>query len=389
MSLLTLLLAGCLLADEISAWELYEQGREAEKAGHMSEAYLLYSEPPPKNPTTRLTGSAVRPSGSARRWRPGRGPPPHPGRSRNGNGAPPRIPLDTARHRSCAAAREALPPTIWRWKPGVKDLDFQGGFKDALRSRGPCLRLEVIFIRLPPMDGLRVRLKAVDYRDALHGLEAATGSFIVPLSDKLFLVAKDTPQKRTEVEPTATIAVTIPDTLAQQDFQEIIRDVQQAMAIEKVSWDASSNTVVMRDRVSKLRPARALLEELLYPRAQVSMEMRFLEVTRNDMITYGVDFPSMFSLTPLTTAFNDAVSLPTGISGLLAFGGGKALMGIGIVNSALVAQLSKSTHIPAQIRTPFGKWSKASLHVGDRYPVVKSGYSAATSETDIWRHSGP
>src|SRR5262249_1187676 len=44
VSILTfaLALAGVLPADEPSAWDLYERGREAEKSGQMAEAYLLY-----------------------------------------------------------------------------------------------------------------------------------------------------------------------------------------------------------------------------------------------------------------------------------------------------------------------------------------------------------
>src|ERR1039458_10473563 len=47
-------MAGCLLADDPAPWDLYEQGRAAEKAGHMSQAYLLYSQAAaldPKNKT--------------------------------------------------------------------------------------------------------------------------------------------------------------------------------------------------------------------------------------------------------------------------------------------------------------------------------------------------
>src|ERR1017187_4162775 len=56
-------MAGCLLADDPAAWDLYEQGRAAEKAGHMSQAYLLYSQAAaldPKNKTYWLRSQAVR-----------------------------------------------------------------------------------------------------------------------------------------------------------------------------------------------------------------------------------------------------------------------------------------------------------------------------------------
>ena len=224
----------------------------------------------------------------------------------------------------------------------------------------------------------RFNLQGVDYRDALHALEAATGSFLVPLTGKVFLVAKDTPQKRAELEPTVTVAVPITEAVTQQDFTEIVRDVQQAMGIEKVAIDTSSNMLVMRDHLSKILPAQALLEELMRPRAEVAIEMDFMEVSRNDMVTYGIDFPSVFTLSPLTTAFQNSPSLSSTIAGLLTFGGGKTLIGIGIVNPSLVAQMSRSSGkllLHAEVRSLSEQ--KATFHVGDRYPVLTASYGSA------------
>ena len=47
----------------VSAWDLYEQGREAEKGGHMAQAYLLYSQAAamePKNRNYWLRSQAVK-----------------------------------------------------------------------------------------------------------------------------------------------------------------------------------------------------------------------------------------------------------------------------------------------------------------------------------------
>src|SRR5205085_10143002 len=133
---------------------------------------------------------------------------------------------------------------------------------------------------------------------------------------------KDTPQKRQEREPTAAVELRLPETTAQQDFNSIITAVQQAFAIEKVAFDTQNNTVILRDRVSKVIPARMMFEDLMYPRAQVVVEMQFMDVSRNDIITYGVDFPTNFPLVAFTKVLNNLVSVPTNISGLLAFGGG-------------------------------------------------------------------
>jgi len=370
-------MAGGLAAQDRSAWELYEDGRAAEKAGRMAEAYILYSEAAakePKNQSYWLRSQAVQ-SRAAMQARPI---PQVPSISDLDQefAQDPQVPLEQATPEDLAQARRPLPPTKLAAQSGRKDFDVRGTFKYVFEAVARAWGLDCVFDSdYQPGSSFHFQLNDVDYRDSLHGLEAATGSFIIPLSSKLFLVAKDTPQKRTEVEPTVTVAVPISEAFAQQDVQDIMRDVQQAMALEKVAWDASSSMIVLRDRISKVVPARALLEELMRPQAQVVIELQLLQVSRNDVITYGIDFPNMLSFSSLTTAFNNVIAPPTGIGGLLAFGGGKTLIGIGVANAAAVAQMSQSTGkllLDSELRTLSGK--KATMHVGERYPILTGSY---------------
>jgi type II secretory pathway component GspD/PulD (secretin) len=127
--------------------------------------------------------------------------------------------------------------------------------------------------------------------------------------------------------------------------------------------------VILRDRVSKVFPARLMFEELTSPRAQVTIEVQFLEVSRNDAITYGVDLANTFSLVPLQQAFTFA-SLARSITSASLVG-----LGVNVLSSSLVATMSQGSGrllLEAELRSVDNQ--AATFHVGDRYPIMTAGY---------------
>lgn len=377
-----MLLAACVLAQdstEPSAWELYEKGRDAEKAGHMAQAYLYYAEAAAKEPRNKTYWERTQAVQTRAALEAKPKPIPSVADLDKEIAQEPDFHFDKPTAEDLAAANEPLPPTELDADKGVRDLDFSGDFKKLFQSVARAYGLECVYDSdYQAGTPFRFHLKGVDYRDALHGLEAATGSFIVPVTPKIFLVAKDTTQKRTEIEPTVTMAVHFPDIYSSQEMEQMVRAVQQAMAIEKLGVDAGAYTVVMRDRISKVVYARALFQELMHARAQVLIDLRFVEVSRDTSITYGINFQNVFSLNALTNFLNNTVSFPSGVQGVLSFGGGKTLIGLGIMAPALVAQLSKSDAnllLASQIRANSGQ--KATLHIGEKYPILTGGYGTS------------
>jgi hypothetical protein len=285
----------------------------------------------------------------------------------------PAPPLPLATNDDRVEARKLLPPVELQAQSGRQDFDLHGDPKALFEKVAKSFGLDCLFDDdYQAGASFRFQMADSDYRDALHGLEAATGSFLVPLSTRVFLVVKDTPQKRTDREPAAAIELHLPEASNPQDFNSIVTAVQQAFGIEKVAFDTQNNSVILRDRVSKVIPARLMFEDLTSPRAQLTIEVKFLEVSRNDAITYGVNLANTFSAVPLQQLFTFANLAHSMTS--------SSLMGINILSSSLVATMSQSSGkllLDAELRSVDNQ--PATLHVGDRYPIMTASYGGTQS----------
>jgi len=343
----------------------------------MAEAYLLYSQAAardPKNETYWMRSQVVRPQASleaAPRRLPTTD---HP----EGEPAPP-LHFDSVTARDLAEARKPLPPSELEARPGAQDFHLRGTARTLFETVAKAFGLDCVFDG-DYQEGAPVRFDIMDadYRVALHALEAATSSFLVPLTGQLFLVAKDTPQKRSEVEPSVALEIHLPEPTNPQDFTSIITAVQQSLALEKVSWDTQTSTVVIRDRISKVLPARALLLDLMQPRAQVVIETEVLEVNRSDMLKWGLSLPDLFKIAPFTSAGNATTTL----ANLVRWGPSGTLFAIGLGSADLLAQFSNSVGRSLSrldLRAVDGQ--AASFHAGERYPVLTSGYFGQANGT--------
>src|SRR5262249_12413063 len=137
--------------------------------------------------------------------------PPRDGEAPGGNSgadASPELHFDSPTARDWAEARKPLPPKTLGAKPGRQDFDLRGDSKVLFEKVAHAFGLDCVFDGdYQPGHAFSFRLEQADYQEALRALEAATASFVVPLTDKLFLVAKDTQQKRNEVEPNASVTI--------------------------------------------------------------------------------------------------------------------------------------------------------------------------------------
>lgn len=296
--------------------------------------------------------------------------------------------FDSLTARDYALARQPQAPPQLKAIAGPQDFDLDGNARTLFDQIAQRFGLETVYDGDYPAAGprFRFRISGIDYRDALHDLEAITNSFVVPLSSRLFMVAQDTPQKRNDLEQTVVLTIPVPSALTTQELTEITLAVKQVTNVDKTAFDATQDEVVIRDRVSRALAAKSLFQQLVSWRPEVMIEVEFLEVTDSDILNYGFNVTNQFAAIPLGQILNNVVKFPSGTTALLSFGGGKTLIGLGVAQvQAMFNQTisNAKTLYRAQVRSVDGQ--PATFHVGEKYPVITQQYAgsvpAATAGT--------
>jgi general secretion pathway protein D len=416
-----LLLAGAGAASLLhaeTASRLYHKGLLAERSGAIAQAYLYYSEAAAADPKKALyreragalapmaavQAAAVQPAGVQGKFKP-----PSLGAAGDddlkaaNHAVPvdlrPEAIFDSITARELAAGRQLLPPARLDPLPGTQDYALEGDYKSVFQQMATRLGIQVIFDSdYQTGKHLLVRLGAVGPRDALHALEAVTNSFIVPVGPKLILVAQDTEAKRKDLEQVETANVPVPTALTIQEITELGQVVKQAIGVDKVFWDSQANSIVLKDRISRVRAAQSVLNDLISYRSQVAVDLEFVELDDTEMMDVGVDLEPAFPISFLgllnpgvaASTVSTATSTPAAAAtasvtlAQLAKLSLSHVFGIGIPNIDVTAMMTK-----AGARTLFKttvvsvEGQKATFHSGEKYPIMTSQWMGPSTSSNL------
>lgn len=364
-ALVCLMASACAGADLARhASRLHREAMRAQQAGDLVRAYVLNAQAAafdPGNAVYWLRSQALRERAMAFARDSG---------GRAGQPATASEPVEGMGAREPAAAVELDPSAK------THSFDLGGNARELFEQAGSVCGLEAVFDPdYQPGAVRRFRLDETGCREALRALESMTGSFVVPLSERRFLVANDTPAKRAELEPVISSVLPLPSPMALQEAQELARAVQQAMGLQQVQLDSQRRLVSLRGRVSLVRPAVDLLGQMLRYSGQVMIGVELVELGDSLFRDYGVSLPTMFPFVIFSDVWNHRPAVPPGFSRFVVFGGGATFLGVGVTDANAIARMTRSsarTLLRAEIRSLDGQ--PASLHVGDRFPVITGAF---------------
>jgi len=261
-----------------------------------------------------------------------------------------------------------------------RDFDIKGDEISLIRQVGEAYGVHVAWDpQLDSKSGLQMQVTQADFRSALEALTNVTNTFVFPISTNTLYFARDSETKRNELEPMILLSVPLPDSLGEKDLVDVANAVRGVLNLRQFGWDSVSRTVFIRDRVSKALAARALLESLLLPKAQVEIEVEVLTLDASTTYHYGISPPTsatFFNFSKLNLGSLASASGLASFTQFFALGGGLSLFGVGVGPASLFASYTKSvgtTRYDATLVTTDGQ--PATAHYGVKYPIAQSLYS--------------
>jgi len=288
-----------------------------------------------------------------------------------------------------SSLREALGPTKLEIEHKISSFRIDGTIQEAYERVFREYGIDVIFDEgFRGTTPTKFHLDDVDFDDAMITLNEVAVAFVIPLTAKLALIAADTPAKRSELEPVVMISVPIPEAVTPQDATEVAQAVQQTLEIRRLFVVPSRNMVTIRDSPAKARMARLLLERLLVPSSEVVLEIELIAYNQDRNRQLGLSLPSNFPVTNYSTFLN-AVQPESDGRGQIAIGGGDSVLGIGVGDAQLVAQLNVGAGSTAQklsVRATDGK--EAQVRIGERFPIITSSFEPGSGSDSSQPGSG-
>lgn len=386
----------------LAAWgetpeQLFKRAKKLEKSGEILRAYALYTQAAfldPKNPEYEGRSMALRSTalGQANVTLP-------PLSSVPAAAAIGNLPSDTLStnitEEDLEMMKRLTPPPEVQGSAEKRDFAISGTARQLFEQVSRAYGLDVVFdgdfdnSGVPSDRVFKFNLVGATWQEALHVLETITNTFMAPLSEKLLMVVRDTPQKRTEQEPAMAVMVPIPDGLA--DSVELARAIQQVMELQKFGVDTVRKLVYMRGPISKVKPAMALFSQLAERRGQVVIEVELYETVVGSTLEYGLTHtPVGNQLLSLGRVWGATASIPATFTNLLTFGGGASLMGFGAINAQTFASMSYNqsySKLKAEVRTIDN--FPATFVVGDKYPIITQQYVGSSGASTDARYAPP
>jgi general secretion pathway protein D len=208
-----------------------------------------------------------------------------------------------------------------------------------------------------------LQLKNISVGDALEMILVSNQLERRVLGHKGILVYQNTPAKQKEYD----ILNVRTFLLANADAEQVAGTLKSVLKVQDVSVDKTQNAVLLRDTPTTLEMAEKLVALEDMPTAEAMIDVEVLEVNRDRLVNFGVQFPPSISLTPLPLTSGGTLTL----SDLRHLRLGN--VGAGVAATAVnVSGVDTDVKTLANPRIRVRSRETAKILIGDRVPNITS-----------------
>lgn len=266
---------------------------------------------------------------------------------------------------------------------------------------------------------VRFYVDDVDFFTALDLACRVSKTMWTALDTHSLMVAADTQENHKQFDRMALATFSVPGATSPQQATEMVTSLRNICDFQKIS-SGQIGTVEVRAPQATLAACTKLLRQLTSDRPQVSLDIRIYNIDHNFTRDIGLHVPNTFNMYNIPVAAlaalggqsiqslaNQLISSgginaagSTAISALLTqlqnqssgifsqplatFGNGLGFSGVSLDHLTAALSLNESwSRSLSHVTLRAGQGSEATLHIGERYPILNASYSPIANSSAI------
>ena len=244
-------------------------------------------------------------------------------------------------------------------------------FQDICKAVAKAFGFNVLFDAQLKEKKVTVELQDVNPEQALDNLMQVGGCFYKVLDESSIIVVPDTQQNRRAYEDLVIQTFY----LSNGDVKDVSTVLRAIIDAKRMGINQQLNAIVLRDGVDKVALAQKIIESNDKAKAEVLLNVELLQVNTNKLKEFGAELGSYaYSL-----AYTGGTGSTEGSSGSTVSLGNIDLkrdnwsLSIPNITFHLLKNSSEAESL-AQPQLRISEGEKASLHIGDRVPIVTASF---------------
>jgi Flp pilus assembly secretin CpaC len=305
----------------------------------------------------------------------------------------------------------------------IATFHFAGDVKTLFTQLGAAYKINVQSDDSVQMRQVRFNVDNVDFFTALRLACQVSKTMWAALDAHHMLLLADSPENHRHYDRMSLQTFILPPSSTPQQSTELINTIRQIFDLKNVSSGQTANTVEVRGPQQAVKACARMLEQLYNPKPQVMIDVQIFQISHTLTRNIGLHIPYTFNLYNIPSsalaalaglggqnlqdlinqliasgAINQAGS--SSLAGLLSqitgqqssifsqplatFGGGLTFMGLSLDQLAAQLSLNESwVNLIDDVSLRAGQGADATLHLGQRYPILNATYAPIYNSPQI------